>query len=100
MQSLTEKEDEVFEAIEFPKSEIVRNIDTVGQNSNDINNEYDVHDNTFLSNIPKDPSIDLMNEATLKNKYMMSIAQVNSEDCGVPLSIFDNVCKNYFKCFF
>jgi len=81
----------------FSESETVHNIDTVGQNSNDIINEYDFHNDTFLSNIPKDPSIDLMNEATLKNKYMMSIAQVNSEDCGVPLSIFDNVCKNYLK---
>lgn len=33
-----------------------------------------------------------MDETALKNQYMISIAQVNSEDCGVPMSIFDNVC--------
>lgn len=35
-----------------------------------------------------------MDEAALKNQYMISIAQLSSEECGVPMSIFDNVCIN------
>lgn len=43
-----------------------------------------------MSNIPRDPSIDSLHEAAMQYN-MISIAQINSEDCGVPMSIFDNV---------
>lgn len=74
------------------KENIIHCIDTVGQHVNEIVDENIVQDNSFVSNIPKDSSIDLMDETALKNQYMISIAQINSEDCGVPMSIFDNVC--------
>lgn len=54
-----------------------------------------IQNNTFVSNIPRDPSIDSLDEAAMQYN-MISIAQINSEDCGVPMSIFDNVCLNSF----
>lgn len=98
--SLTPSSDEGKENIadthEHSKSEenITHCTDTVGQHVNEVVEENIVQDNSFASNIPKDSSIDLMDETALKNQYMISIAQVNSEDCGVPMSIFDNVCVN------
>lgn len=52
-----------------------------------------IQNNTFVSNIPRDPSIDSLDEAAMQYN-MISIAQINSEECGVPMSIFDNVCLN------
>lgn len=98
-QFLDKGNDEVVDPIVFPESEIGHNTDVVDQNSVDVINENNIPNDTFLSNTPKDSNIDFMNEATIKNKYMMSIAQVNSEDCGVPMSIFDNVYINLFKYF-
>lgn len=67
---------------------------TVGQQSIETVDEDIVQNNTFTSNIPRDPSIDSLDEAAMQYN-MMSIAQINSEDCGVPMSIFDNVINNY-----
>lgn len=58
-----------------------------------------VENSTFISNIPRDPSINSLDEAAMQYN-MISIAQINSEDCGVPMSIFDNVCINYLNCTF
>lgn len=77
----------------------------VSQKSNEVIDEDIVPNNTFVSNIPRDPSIDSLDEAAMQYN-MISIAQINSEDCGVPMSIFDNVRlhnlifsmkKNYLK---
>lgn len=54
-----------------------------------------IQSNSFVSHIPRDPSIDSLHEAAMQYN-MISIAQINSEDCGVPMSIFDNVCVNNF----
>jgi len=64
---------------------------------NEIINEDIGQNNDLITNIPKDASIDLMDEAALKNQYMIALAQVNSEDCGLPMSIFDNVLLNNFN---
>lgn len=68
---------------------------TVSQHLNEIVDEDMVQNNTFISNIPKDPSIDSLDEAAMQYN-MITIAQISSEDCGVPMSIFDNVFTNYF----
>lgn len=65
----------------------------VGQKLNEIVDEDIISNSAFVSNIPRNPSIDSLDEAAMQY-YMMSIAQVNSEDCGVPMSIFDNVRMN------
>jgi len=65
----------------------------VSQKSNEVVDEDIVPNNTFVSNIPRDPSIDSLDEAAMQYN-MISIAQINSEDCGVPMSIFDNVSMN------
>jgi len=65
----------------------------VSQKSNEVVDEDIVPNNTFVSNIPRDPSIDSLDEAAMQYN-MISIAQINSEDCGVPMSIFDNVRIN------
>lgn len=65
----------------------------VSQKSNEVVDEDIVPNNTFVSNIPRDPSIDSLDEAAMQYN-MISIAQINSEDCGVPMSIFDNVRMN------
>lgn len=72
---------------------------TVNQQLNDIVDEDIVQNNAFVSNIPRDPSVDSLDETTMQNN-MISIAQINSEHCGVPLSIFDNVLINNFKEFY
>lgn len=93
MQSSDEEKENIADTRDC--SELKENIthctDSVNQHVNEIVGENIVQDNNFASNIPKDTSIDLMDETALKNQYMISIAQVNSEDCGVPLSIFNNV---------
>lgn len=68
----------------------------VCQKSNEVVDEDIVPINTFVSNIPRDPSIDSLDEAAMQYN-MISIAQINSEDCGVPMSIFDNgnLCQPY-----
>lgn len=71
----------------------------VSQKSNEVVDEELVPNNTFVSNIPKDPSIDSLDEAAVQYN-MISIAQINSEDCGVPMSIFDNVRMNNSIYFF
>jgi hypothetical protein len=63
---------------------------TVCQKSIETVDEEIVQNNTFTSNIPRDPSIDSLDEAAMQYN-MISIAQINSEECGVPMSIFDNV---------
>lgn len=63
---------------------------TLSQKSIETVDEYMVQNNTYSSNIPRDPSIDSLDEAAMQYN-MISIAQINSEDCGVPMSIFDNV---------
>lgn len=72
---------------------------TVNQQLNDTFDEDIVQNNAFVSNIPRDPSVDSLDETTMQNN-MISIAQINSKDCGVPLSIFDNVLINNFKEFY
>lgn len=69
---------------------------TVNQHSNDTVDEDIAQNNAFVSNIPRDPSVDSLDETTMQNN-MISIAQINSEHCGVPLSIFDNgnLCQPY-----
>lgn len=62
----------------------------VSQKSNEVVDEDIVPNSSFVSNIPRDPSIDSLDEAAMQYN-MISIAQINSEDCGVPMSIFDNV---------
>lgn len=69
---------------------------TVNQQLNEIVDEDMTQNNTFISNIPRDPSIDSLDEAAMQYN-MITIAQVSSEDCGVPMSIFDNVFTSYFK---
>lgn len=69
---------------------------TVSQQLNEIVDEDMAQNNTFISNIPRDPSIDSLDEAAMQYN-MITIAQVSSEDCGVPMSIFDNVFASYFK---
>ncbi|XP_025425138.1 late secretory pathway protein AVL9 homolog [Sipha flava] len=69
---------------------------TVCQKSIETVDEEIVQNNTFTSNIPRDPSIDSLDEAAMQYN-MISIAQINSEECGVPMSIFDNgnLCQPY-----
>ncbi|XP_050433560.1 late secretory pathway protein AVL9 homolog [Adelges cooleyi] len=64
--------------------------------SSDTIDDDMVHVSSFACNIPRDPSIDSLNEAAMQYN-MMSIAQINSADCAVPLSIFDNgnICQPY-----
>lgn len=98
-QSSTEKKDEVVVPIICPKSENNSYISTtvsycaVSQKLDDIIDVDMDQNNSINSYIPRDPSIDSMDEAALQYN-MISIAQINSEDCGVPMSIFDNVCIN------
>lgn len=68
---------------------------SVNEKFNEIIDEDIVQNNSFISSIPRDPSMDSLNEAAMQYN-MISIAQINSEDCGVPMSIFDNVCINNF----
>lgn len=76
----------------YPESEnndpipINQKLDEIIYQDNDL-----IQNNTFVSNIPRDPSIDSLDEAAMQYN-MISIAQISSEDCGVPMSIFDNVC--------
>lgn len=97
-QSSTEEKDEIVATpIVCPKSENNSVLNTtvsycaVSQKLDEIIDEDMDQNNSFISYIPRDPSIDSMDEAALQYN-MISIAQVNSEDCGVPMSIFDNVC--------
>jgi len=69
------------------------------QQLNDTVDEDKIQNNAFVSNIPRNPSVDSLDETTMQNN-MISIAQINSEHCGVPLSIFDNVIINSFKEFY
>lgn len=88
----TENKHEVIDSNENPTLE--NNDDnSVSEKFNEIIDEDIVQNNSFVSNIPRDPSMDSLNEAAMQYN-MISIAQINSEDCGVPMSIFDNVCIN------
>lgn len=88
----TENKDEAIVSNENPTPE--NNDDnSVSEKFNEIIDEDIVQNNSFVSNIPRDPSMDSLNEAAMQYN-MISIAQINSEDCGVPMSIFDNVCIN------
>lgn len=88
----TENEHEVIVSNISPETE-VNNHSVVSQKSNEVVDEDIIPNNTFVSNIPRDPSIDSLDEAAMQYN-MISIAQINSEDCGVPMSIFDNVRMN------
>jgi len=88
---------------ERDEEDVVTNVDphlesenipsTVNDQLTETVDEDMVQNNAFVSNIPRDPSFDSLDETTMQNN-MISIAQINSEDCGVPMSIFDNVLIN------
>lgn len=93
-QPLPEKVHETLVQNVYPETEI-NNHSTVSEKLKEVADEVIVDDivenNTFASNIPRDPSMNSLDEAAMQYN-MISIAQINSEDCGVPMSIFDNVC--------
>ncbi|VVC24814.1 Hypothetical protein CINCED_3A021565 [Cinara cedri] len=90
-----EAEDKVIASDEKPIPE--NNVEnSVCEKFNEIIDDDTIQNNSFVSNIPRDPSMDSLNEAAMQYN-MISIAQINSEDCGVPMSIFDNgnLCQPY-----
>lgn len=93
-QLCNEKKNEVVVPSISPETED-NDYSIVSQQSNEVVEEDIVSDNTFVSNIPRDPSIDSLDEAAMQYN-MISIAATNSEDCGVPMSIFDNVRINIY----
>lgn len=101
-QPLTEKKHETVVQNVNPKTE-TNNDNTVSEKLEELVDEVIVNDvvenSTFISNIPRDPSINSLDEAAMQYN-MISIAQINSEDCGVPMSIFDNVFINYLNIHF
>jgi len=91
-QPSTEKKYEVVISNKSPETEN-NDSNIISEKSDEVVDEDIVPNNTFVSNIPRDPSIDSLDEAAMQYN-MISIAQINSEDCGVPMSIFDNVRMN------
>ncbi|XP_050531608.1 late secretory pathway protein AVL9 homolog [Daktulosphaira vitifoliae] len=95
--STEDKEEDISISSQKVKNNGSNNIVSEKSSVIHYNTEEDVVNlNSFTSNIPRDPSIDSLSEAAMQYN-MISIAQINSANCAVPMSIFDNgnICQPY-----